>query len=656
MFKRVKTKSIEKNLMKWRAEIPVNQHLKQSLRTRFGGKERGKRKKIGWTYGVAAAAALVLLFASVLFNIPNSNRGENTPHGRKVLAAELNITSAFSFVDILGGGNLAPAVWQDYLYIPVSEKGVYRLSTRLADGKKPEMVKVLEAATSFISVSHDGKRLAFANDKGIFVKDLENGAIKTVVEGNGIDLFYEEPTWSHDDSRLVITKKVIEWKEHGFEVKSQEIYTVTPDGKEAVKITDGSYGTMAPDGLFIVFERDRKIMKRDLSSGQEMTIDDGRFPALSPEGGFVAYVKSVQTKREVKPNVFISDDLSDVYIASVADPADRKKVTANYSNQHISPEEWLAKVNTSPTPQTLVLPGAYSYYNPVWGRDFGTLYVLKSPNREGGEMRLMRIAMAQKVLPVAEVVSQWLEAVVNRDDDYAKSLMTSPPAVLTISNPHPVGYTVLASGSEHNQPYVDAEQYLAYTANPYHQILRQRFYLKETGRGYLIDEIKEIGNIQVYERDGIVWEESNGKRRELIGLQDLQPATGQGAANRISALAYSRQTGKVLFAVQNTEGFAVKLFDVSTRIVVDVTSLQGHDLVAMDASFSAGGRYAVLNYGGLQIPYSVLLYDVQSGRVLMNESLPNAPQAHWAGENLVLYSPYDGGYVRWELDPPKLLN
>lgn len=194
----------------------------------------------------------------------------------------------------------------------------------------------------------------------------------------------------------------------------------------------------------------------------------------------------------------------------------------------------------------MIYSGRYSYYNPVWSSDSASVFVLKNTNAEsGGGMKLNRIDFSANKLAAGDTVRKFVQALVRRDDDFARSLMKNPPAILTVSNPHPVGYRVVQSGWEGSREFVDAEIYSAYTAQPDYYIAKARFYLTLAENGYIIERVDFRENISVTaDEKGSVFL-TKGNRKELLFKDSDIPAqyTVKGK-HRLASLAYSEAAGK----------------------------------------------------------------------------------------------------------------
>ena len=98
----------------------------------------------------------------------------------------------------------------------------------------------------------------------------------------------------------------------------------------------------------------------------------------------------------------------------------------------------------------------------------------------------MKVELGKQKLTAEHTVERFLQALVVRDDDYAKSLMEDPPEFLTYSNPHFIGYRILDAENKENNVYVKAEVYRADTARPYYSVSQYEFKLKKEKNRYII--------------------------------------------------------------------------------------------------------------------------------------------------------------------------
>lgn len=531
-------KRIEYNLERLKKEIPVNYELKKSLRNKYI-----KSKKINWfkriVFASAAAAAVACLaLASYLVTPENVIQRAN--------AASLKIANHVSFVDIGGGSALGVSEYKGKVYIPVAGKGLFYYD-------KKGFHKVSSQEVNYARVSPDGKKIAVSAEGTISIINPDNGTTQELLKGGKGDIYYEEPSWSPDGKSIIYARKTMTIQEpHGLTEKS-EVYSIDLKNRQQKKICEGTHPSYVKGTGFVVFERDQKIIYRNLKDNTEKVMDNGRFPSVSPDGGYVVYVKTEQTSKEVAPQAKVTTNADNVWIADASDFKTKKRVTSNYPNQFIDINRWVKSLKKSTVPQVLALNGRYSYYEPVWGSDSESIYVLKNLNEEGnGGMRLVRVDFTLKKQSPEDTVKRFLQALVVRDDDYAKSIMKNPPAMLTVSNPHNVGYRIIGRGKEGEREYVDAEVDSEYTANPYFGLTVDRFYLSPAENGYIIDEVKELSSINVGDMQGSgeVYLTKGGKKQLLFNDADIPASCSAKGKHRLASMTYNQNTNTLVFAVQ----------------------------------------------------------------------------------------------------------
>lgn len=643
-------------------QLPVNEDLRRELRQSFETKNI-RRRRPGWrpaafaTAAVAAAACLVLL----VYMLMPDNLHE------KVNAAALKISNQISFVEI-GSVNLGVAEYNGTIYFPIAGKGLFAYD-------RQGFHKIYEQA-GFVRVSPDGRQLALAAGGNLKIYDLANGKVQELLKGDDTCTFYEEPSWSPDSKRLVFVKRVIEPRQtHGFTVKESGIYEIDLQSRQiSSKLADGSYPSYVYGMAALVLEKDNQVIYKDLKDGSEQVIDAGRFPSVSPDGNYVAYVKLEQASREIAANATVVESISNVWIADV-NLASKKRVTTNYPHRYIDEKEWLEGLGeVGSVPQALGFSGIYDYYDPVWSSDAQSLYVVKNRNLEKSA-RLMRIDFSTGKLTAADTVKRYAQALVLRDDDFAKRLMKNPPLNLTISNPHPVGYRIGASGKENGQDYVEAEIQLAYTAQPGYYIKKFRYHLVPSDNGYIIERIEDLSGTGVFSGDEQAVVLCRGEKETILFQGDDLPAKYLPAGKyRLASLAYHEETTTLIFTIQVLQDQAlgqkasVKIlsYNVSTgqfQLLDEIDTVAGKSNIGVfNLIMEAQGEYVAVDlYSDDDPAYKsyLVVYNIQESKkvhlnaLFRDTALETVHSGFWDESELVLNLTSNGQTLGYIYNPVK---
>lgn len=526
-------KYLKDSLSSFKEQIPVNHDLKIKLR-----KSLGDKKHPVWLMRYAAlvsAAALICLalFTNLLAPI------------KKVNAAALKIANQISFVELGAGSSLGVAEYKGTIYMPVSGKGLFAYD-------KNGFYQLYDKEVNSVSVSGDGTKLILATPNGLSLYNLKTKKVGEILKGTDL-VYYKDPSWSPDSKSIIYTKEVIESGEtHGFKVVESGIYKFNMVSSQISKLADGNSPSFVLNTNTIVYEKENKIMLKNLKEGTETAIDNGRFPSVSPDGNYVAYVKTSRTEKKVSDSIIISTSLDNVWIADI-NLNSKKQVTTNIPYHFIDENDWLKNLKPDTVPQHLEYNGKFSYYDPAWSSDSKSLFTLKNYNtsENSGNIRLMRIDFTNDKLSPDDTVEKFLQALVVRDEDYAKSLMITPPPILTLSNPHPVGYNILNSGIVEGKYYVDAEIYSAYTAQPDYSIKKSRFYLSPSENGYIINRVEDKNGIEVISEDNnaiVLIKDEN--KITLFKESDIPAAFLPSGKHRLASLAYNQKTDTLVFSIQ----------------------------------------------------------------------------------------------------------
>ncbi len=625
---------IEEQMQTLKDHIKVNNDLKHELRASFS-----KKKKNKWKLSLVPAIAAVICLAFISFwTSPNVIV-------RHVNAAALKILNQVSFVDI-GGANGDVAEYNGIVYSAVFGQGIYVYDS---DGCR----EIYKGEANAISISPDGKKLAFS-DGNINVFDIETSKKSVLLKGDDFT-YYEQPSWSSDSKHIIYVKKVIQQLEtHGFEEKESSICSINLESMDVSKLADGNSPSYAGEKQIIVFEKDGNIIRKNIEDGEEKIIDMGRFPSVSPDGEYVTYVKTIKNEKAISPKLTIEENIDNIWIADVNFET-KKQLTRNFVDSENTDKDEITE-NNSDLPMSIYKSGLFSYYNPKWSSDSKSIYVLKN-NNKSANMKLMRISFTDKELTQKDTVVNFIQALISREDDYAKSLMQNPPDMFTVSNPRVVGYKIIGSGSENGRDYVEAEIYWAYTAQPDFQMHKQKFYLSFLNSGYIIDEIKNEDEFAVglsKDAQSVIMHREE-KEEILFNIKDIPSNYLPKGVYRIASLAFDEESSNLIFAIQalqdgaNKSSVNVLSYDMHSmefKLIDQVNDMAGNENVALESLIiDPTGSYAAIKLfssEGDVFKTSVLVYDLKNnkkadvGSLLKNADISIIHSKFWDGNDLVL--------------------
>ncbi len=630
------------SLKEFRRVIPVNGALKNNLRDELAAARKpsviSKAGMFRRALALCAALAMALLFV-----VPRL--GGHTA----ISAASLQVNNHISFLDLGSGQAMGVSVHNDVLYVPIFGQGVIACGD---DG----FISIYDHEVGWVRVSPDGARLAVSSSGTVSILDIESGQVAAVLEGDDTT-YYEEPSWSGDGKKLIYTRKVLEFLDHGFTVKESKICEIRLDTLEARSLVTGSYASYIPGSPSIVYQDGGEIVIRNLKDGSETLVGPGRFPCVDPQGHLIAYVKEDTSFRQLTDYAAVQEVLANIWIADVKNPATCKKVTSNFLHEHIDEETWLSSLNPSGAPQVLVFGGAYSYYNPVWSSDSESIFVLKSPVSEAewpSNMRLTRVDLSQDDFSPKDLVDRFIQALIKRDEDYARSLMKEPgDCSLTMSNPRQVGYTVLSAGTEEGKTYVDAEVYWQYTALPYYEAVKSRFYLCDADGVLLIDRVTQMSRLEAYEKEGTVYLDDGDNETVVLEKGRIASQFPPGSQYRLPSLTYVQDRGMLVTAIQVTvpgeeAAVWVATYDIEAdrfQLVTKIGEGKANSGVSK-LTVDSRGRYVaadLFSQGPDGVESTVYLCDLSNGKVInilelfsgdMGDS--SATASFWSDRGLLL--------------------
>ncbi|MFJ7935476.1 hypothetical protein [Sporosarcina sp. NPDC096371] len=584
----MENEKITKSLYELRNEIEVDTDLKKQLRKTFVKKSRTRKWKNAWIPLLAAA----ILFSAFL--LPN----EQMPH---VKASSLKITNAISFLDI-GSGEITAYTYHDgRLYLSLKGRGIFVYEN--------ELKQVSNDAVDSFSRSSKEEKLLFTHNGDVFLFDVKTTKTEKVLDGTS-DASYVYPEWK-DRNHIYLTKVTD---------KEKEIVEVNVQTKEETFILSGEMSSFVEKEQKLVFERHGEIMIYNVKSGKETIVDHGKNPSVTNDGNYISYVK----ERSGFEDVWISD----------MDLETKNKVTTNPPPRFEPSGE-----------------GMYRYQFPIWGNDERTLYVMKKKNDgENGPAKIMKIELSEQSSTEIETVNNYLQALMVRDDDFAKSLLKNPPEFLTYSNPKQIGFQILETTKNEQSTSIKAEVYWTDTSLAYYKASTYNFTLmKENGR-YMIETVKELSTAELLTNEQNEIElVKDGKGEVLFSLQDIPQSFIQTENIRFSSLLHTHDEKNVIFSLQGmdeTSEVTLFSFNRETKAFNLLATLEGGIMykVALDAT----GRYFYADYTTDAGDWKMLIFNLEKGK---QTDFTNVRPKFWKGDKLILEEVAETHSMYYQYDP-----
>jgi hypothetical protein len=491
---------------------------------------------------------------------------------KPVDANSLKITNSLSFYNLGSGEVTAMTHHNGNLYLSFDKKGIFIYTSN-------ELEKISDETATDLSMDTSGENLLFSANGSVGLLDLNTNQKKILLD-NSNDTRYSHPVWK-DNQTIFVTK------ESGN--KQENIEWNLQNQKEQV-VAEGKNPSYLEKDQQLVFERDGKVILKE-KGGPEKIVDNGTEPSISQDGHYIAYVKE-------------SEGIEDVWVKDIDLKTDRK-VTTNLDTN------------------------GYHYFSPVWSSTDRGLYVLKL--KSSGPAQIMKIDLGEKELDAEQTVNCFLQALIVRDDDYAKTMMKTPPEFLTISNPHQTGYQILSSGTEKDGiVHVQAEVTWGYTANPYYKVSTYDFELMHGKEGYVISHVTELKSKELkpeINSDHIQLIEGD-KKETLFSISDIPKKMLKDSHTRLASLALDPNENKILFTIQEVRDGSnqatVNLISYDRKsksftFIDRIDSIDGHKNIGVSGmSLSGSGKYAALDLFLDEPPYSayVYVYDLQEEKQL----------------------------------------
>lgn len=525
----------EKTMEQLKERLPVNEELKHKLHDSLLRKRRKGRMWRGILAGITAAGLLLGSFVLKPW--------EQEAH---VLAASLHIASQFTVTQQLGKENsVAVAEYGDIRYFAVEKEGIYAEHDN-------GLELLLSGEAEAVAVSPDGSKLAYIRSGDVYVYDMKQNKNRLLLQAEGAGK-YASPAWAPDGERIAVVRLAEKRHEAGImrDVEGETGEADALDLLEAegeadsgdmleVEIKDGATHDVGagaspsyvPGQHALLFERDGAIMSVNLKTGEERKLAEGRYPSVSPDGAYVAFVVARG-----------NPEMEDLWIADI-DFQTRKMVIENQ----------LADAWDRNTGE--IIEGKqqahFTLEQPVWSQNGSSLLVYKTFHTNEVWRKLVRLEVTDQEPTPEDIVASSIEALIYRDEEYAHSFFSYDPGYLKGTSPRQVGYSIIASGEKEGMPYVDAETYLSYF-DPYMAIQKTRYFLSKGEMGYRIDDMLDLSYTELSAWDDGIYRSIDGVREKepLLKTSELPQAEGW-SNNGLDSLFY-RESDKTLWLTLKRE-------------------------------------------------------------------------------------------------------
>ncbi|MGI1659122.1 MAG: hypothetical protein ACRKFN_09110 [Desulfitobacterium sp.] len=450
---------VEKSLESLAQSIPVNQKLKRSLYQKYLFKTYRKFGSL-----IVAGLLLIVLVPTLLWE------------SSSVKAADLKIGQYLVVANLEPGTPHGVSDYHGVVYIPYPGEGIIK--------KEGNVQKTIYAgAVNWVKVSPSGQQLVFSEEGSLKVLELSSNRVTSLLTGDE-KVLYLQPSWQTEDSLFYTRQEFSSGK------VTSTIYSLNLETMESQEITAGSFPSYLKENNSLVYEFEEQIVLRDMQSGIETIMEQGNQPQASPDGRYIAYTKYSIERKELQKNIEQEVILQDVWIVSGSDFKDKNKITDNFVLKTIDEQAWLASLEPSAEVQVLSFSGRYSYFYPSWSDDSQELYFGRRDFQESQiplAPQLIRVDFVNQPLAAQATVEQYLQAIINGNDDYATSLARQPFLEERLKQQRLSSYQVIDTGKEKNREYIDVQ--LSWEKEDgllKNEILR--FYLSKDEGHYWIEE------------------------------------------------------------------------------------------------------------------------------------------------------------------------
>lgn len=621
-----------------REGLPVNKKLKQELREALlqeqsgdGGRSSAtlsyvsKRHRSRWKWGVfAAAVAGLFLFTSLWWSSRDTG---------KVEAASLHLFDQFSFDQQLGRENSAGmAEYEGTIYFPLHEEGLFSL-------KGSNYTQLIDGNISFVRVSPDGQELVYVQDGSLYLFNVIAGSSQLLLQAGKENGLLETPAWSPDGNNIMFVSQAYSegFEENGARTTQGSIFELNVDKDTIQSITEGQYPSYVAGQNAMFFERDNKIIYRNLTRGEEKVLDVGNYPTVSNDGTYVAYIKSQGDPA-----------LQDVWIADT-----------NFKTKRQMTENQLAAAWENGGRVEGKQQARYTFEQPTWSHDDQRLFVYKVFHTNEVWRNLVRFRVTASRPSAEDVVAGSIKALIYRDEEFAHSFFNYDPGYLKGTSPRQIGYRILGNGEEDGRTYVDAETYLSYQ-DPYFNIDKVRYVVTDTPNGYKISDMQKLDNITVGVWGDAVYRivEEAKYGDPLMEINDI-PQKDKWENGDICSLLYVEEDRSLWFTMMRSDGNQSELrllhYDIQSKQFTETGTIEGASrsyLMQVDEEKENVAISAEVNGKS-----DLIVYNLQSHKMTLMSQLVGGAEPEeittrfWNHGKLIFFAEMEGRDVFFSFDP-----
>lgn len=568
-------------------------------------------QKSKWIYILEILLLLVFIFIS-------GKMAKNFINERFINVSELYVYSQVGFIqgDI---EKIYPV--QQSLFTVEKANGACYIDRSLLATAPVQWNRVGDSPLFFDAVSPDGKQFLLFKGQSISIYDVDSQAVTLLVDGDG-NLnpekdsrdFYSDPSWSQDGTTVYLVHNIF----GSGNTKTMQIEALDIASGKTTVITEGNYPAISNDQSFMLFERDGKIWHHDMNTKQEIELAEGSHPAISPDNNYVACIRYNKAEFTGKNNEISVVDIDNLYIFSLKNPQDNKKISHNYVS-----DEGKAYYN-------------YSY--PVWDLDSSTLYVTRYETDNVYPKQIRRYKLGKSEPKAQEIVNIWLEARQAQDNETLFKYFPGYDPNLSQTVDNFAGHSLEEKGMEKRGYFALVKSQVKSSFGNY-QLINEKFHLDNSLEGYKITSTT-VKDTSVYlpKEDGIYLINEKGSEEKLTELSEAV-LVGMNTDRNI-----------LIYLKRGNTNYEMNLWNKDSGKNRTIDTFIPNLAQPENISLNKNADVAVVNYK-LQGNDKTAVYNLIDLKPVFTPFLHNYERMFWLGNIIIVYSRDNNLTLRWEYNP-----